>query len=81
MPTPVPLPDALDYAGEDPWCEQPYLDGPTDSRLGLEVSRHIRKLPSDRWSIKRDLLENATCLHSVDVQLQYWSANSSLRDR
>ncbi|GFU89481.1 hypothetical protein TNCV_3898291 [Trichonephila clavipes] len=44
-----------------------------------EVSRLIRQRPSVRWSIKRDASENATCRHSVDVQLLYWRANSSLR--
>ncbi|GFW50681.1 hypothetical protein TNCV_2889831 [Trichonephila clavipes] len=46
-----------------------------------EVSRLIRQRPSVRWSIKRDSSENATRRHSVDVQLLYWRANSSLRRR
>ncbi|GFX48653.1 hypothetical protein TNCV_585501 [Trichonephila clavipes] len=37
----------------------------------------IQQQPSVRWSIKWDSSENATCHHSVDVQLWYWRANSS----
>ncbi|GFX07734.1 hypothetical protein TNCV_4160031 [Trichonephila clavipes] len=44
MLTPVPRPAALDYAGDDSWCEQSERYGPTDSRLGLnQVNLLARK--------------------------------------